>query len=164
MASIPGQSDIRAQLLERYLAAQPELQRRFSVAMPEELRAELGGITMHQLGALHAIAHHAIATRGALTMRQFAACLHASSLSTATQMADRLIKLGLVHRTHDPDDRRVVRLALTARAKQLFDHLIDVRRQVLADAFAALDDEELATLVQLLERAISPTAAHEEIA
>jgi DNA-binding MarR family transcriptional regulator len=84
-------------------------------------------------------------------------------MSTATQMADRLVKLELVERSHDSDDRRVVWLALTPRARNLFDRLIAVRRGVLADTFAALDDEELATLVSLMERATRVSESNEEI-
>jgi DNA-binding MarR family transcriptional regulator len=158
MSKNTSQNDTRPQLLERYLDAQPVLHRRFADAMPEDLRVELGDVTMHQLGALHAIAR-----RDRLTMRQLAGCLQATSMSTATQMADRLVKLELVERNHDNDDRRVVCLALTPRARNLFDRLIAVRRGVLADTFAALDDEELATLVSLMERATRVSESNEEI-
>ncbi len=49
---------------------------------------------------------------GDLTMNEVARSLGVA-MSTATQLADRLERLGLVERKADPGDRRVVRLALT---------------------------------------------------
>jgi DNA-binding MarR family transcriptional regulator len=49
---------------------------------------------------------------GDLTMNEVARSLGVA-MSTATQLADRLERLGLVERKADPADRRVVRLSLT---------------------------------------------------
>lgn len=69
-----------------------------------------------------------------------------------TQLVAGLITAGLVERSHDPADarRRVLRLSAAARARvdQLERDVVDQ----LVPRFAALDDEELATLARLLVR------------
>jgi DNA-binding MarR family transcriptional regulator len=149
----------RSSLLDRFMRAQPALQRRLAAELPEDLRAEMGAVTMHQLGALHTIRR-----RGSVTMRELADALGATSLSTATQMGDRLARLGLVQRDHDRRDRRVVRLSLTPRARTLLDRATALRRRALEQALSSLDDGELATLVELTERAVGSSLSGEDVA
>jgi DNA-binding MarR family transcriptional regulator len=137
----------RAVLVDRFLAVQPRLRRRFARAMPAHLRAELGGVTMQQMAALHAIAQE-----GGVTMSRLAGRLEAASLSSATQMADRLVKLGLTERTSDPDDRRVVRLSLSPRGRSLLTGMEAGWRAAMGEALGGLTDAECARLVELLEK------------
>ena len=141
------------------MRAQPALQRRLAAELPEDLRAEMGAVTLHQLGALHTI-HR----RGSVTMSELADALGATSMSTATQMGDRLARLGLVQREHDGRDRRVVRLSLTPRARTLLERSLALRRRALEQALSSLDDEELATLVELTERVVGPSLSSEDVA
>jgi DNA-binding MarR family transcriptional regulator len=147
----------RSDLLIRFMRAQPALQHRLAAALPEDLRAEMGGVTMHQLGALHTIRR-----RGSVTMRELAEALGATSMSTATQMGDRLARLGLVQRDHDGQDRRVVRLSLTPRAHTLLQRSFAARRRALEEALSSLDDRELATLVELTERVAGAALSRDE--
>jgi DNA-binding MarR family transcriptional regulator len=159
MSGRQGSQASRSNLLDRFMRAQPALQRRLAAELPEELRAEMGAVTMHQLGALHTIRR-----RGSVTMRELAEALGASSLSTATQMADRLERLGLVQRDHDPRDRRVVRLSLTPPARTLLERAFTLRRRALERALSSLDDAELATLVELTERVVGSSLSGEGVA
>lgn len=140
------------------MRAQPALQARLSERVPEEVRAELGVATLHQLRALLAI-HE----RGSVTMRELSESLRATSLSAATQMGDRLARLGLVERIHDEQDRRVVRLTLTSRAQDLLDRALAIRREALTEALACLDRTELETLVVLTERVAGPLTPEGDI-
>jgi DNA-binding MarR family transcriptional regulator len=159
MSGRQGSQASRSNLLDRFMRAQPALQRRLAADLPEELRAEMGAVTMHQLGALHTIRR-----RGSVTMSQLADALGAASMSTATQMGDRLERLGLVQRDHDRRDRRVVRLSLTPRARTLLERAITLRRRALEQALSSLDDEELATLVELTERVVGSSLSGEGVA
>jgi MarR family transcriptional regulator, organic hydroperoxide resistance regulator len=154
-----GSGVCRSGLVNRYLHALPALQRRLAEELPEDLRAEIGAVTLYQLRALHAI--H---SRGGVTMRELAASLGATSMSTATQMGDRLARLGLVHRSHDEHDRRVVRLSLSFRGIDLLDRSMAIRRRTLENALSKLDDAQLATLVELTERVVGPTRSSEDVA
>jgi DNA-binding MarR family transcriptional regulator len=154
-----GPKGSRSSLLDRFMRAQPALQRRLAAELPEELRVEMGAVTLHQLGALHTI-HR----RGSVTMSELADALGATSMSTATQMGDRLARLGLVQRDHDSQDRRVVRLSLTPRARTLLERSLALRRRALKQALSSLDDEELATLVELTERVVGSSLSSEDVA
>jgi DNA-binding MarR family transcriptional regulator len=146
----------RAALIDRFLAVQPRLRRRFARAVPSNLRAALGGVTMQQMAALHAIAR-----QGGMTMSRLAGCLEAASLSSATQMADRLVKLGLTERANDPDDRRVVRLSLSPRGRSLLAGMEEGWRRGMGEALEGLSDAECARLVELLEKVAGPPPGEE---
>ena len=154
-----GPQGSRSNLVDRFMRAQPALQRRLAAELPEDLRAEMGAVTLHQLGALHTIRR-----RGSVTMSELADALGATSMSTATQMGDRLARLGLVQREHDGRDRRVVRLSLTPRARTLLQRSLALRRRALKKALSSLDDGELATLVELTERVVGSSLSSEDVA
>jgi DNA-binding MarR family transcriptional regulator len=137
----------RAELIERFLELQPRMRRWFTRVIPADLHAEMGAVTMQQMHALHAIAR-----RGAVTMGELAGCLDAASLSSATQMSDRLVRLGLADRMSDPDDRRLVRVALSPRGRDLLARRDVAWRLGVGQALQGLTDDECATLVRLLER------------
>jgi DNA-binding MarR family transcriptional regulator len=59
-----------------------------------------------------------------------------TSVPSMSRAVDGLVKKRLVSRVEDPDDRRVRRVAITARGKQLVDKLLIVR-QAGMEAFAA---------------------------
>jgi DNA-binding MarR family transcriptional regulator len=140
-------------LIARLVDLQPQVQRRFEAAMPthlRELKASLydvmGNTTLRQLEVLRLLA-----TQGPLAMHEMAE-LHGITRSSATEVVDRLVAHGLAERQHDPLDRRSVEVALTARAQAL---LAQVRRLNVASIGVlteTYDDEELATLVHLLEK------------
>jgi len=51
---------------------------------------------------------------------------------SAVELIDRAEEAGLVRRVHDPDDRRVVRLRLTARGTRVLERLAEVHVEELA--------------------------------
>ena len=78
------------------------------------------------------------------------------SPASASRTADGLVRKKLATRVEDPDDRRVRRLALTARGRDLADRIISARLAGLEDFTATLSDDERrkleAALDALLER------------
>ena len=141
----------RAELIDRFFDLQPRVRRWFTRVIPSDLHAQMSAVTVQQMHALHTIAR-----RGAVTMGELAGCLDAASLSSATQMSDRLVKLGLVERLSDPADRRLVRVALSQRGRALLQRREAAWREGVGRALEGLTDEECATLVRLLERAAGP--------
>jgi DNA-binding MarR family transcriptional regulator len=146
----------RAELIDQFLDLQPRMRRRLTRIIPPDIHAEMGDVTFQQMHALHAIAR-----RSGITMGELAGCLEAASLSGATQMADRLVKLGLVERMSDPGDRRLVRVALSPRGRDLLRRREAAWREGVGTALEGLTDAECATLVGLLERAVGPPASEE---
>jgi DNA-binding MarR family transcriptional regulator len=72
-------------------------------------------------------------------------------LPTMSQNVQRLVKRGLLERHTDDGDRRVVRLALTERAKALLKDENAIREARLAAAMAQLDDESIGRVIAGLE-------------
>lgn len=75
--------------------------------------------------------------------------------SALTQAADRAIRQGLVERLSDPDDRRIVRLRLTAGGRKWTQERQDRRRARIARVWREISPEERIEFlgaVQALER------------
>jgi DNA-binding MarR family transcriptional regulator len=78
------------------------------------------------------------------------------SPASASRASDGLVRKKLATRVEDPDDRRVRRLALTRRGRELADRIISARLAGLEDFTASLSGDERrkleAALDTLLER------------
>lgn len=138
----PGLS--RAELTERVFELRPAMKRLFGAAIYRELREELHSVTIHQLTALGHL------KGGSVTMRQLARDLDVSESST-TAVTDRLVRQGLVERQSDPNDRRVVRLALSSVGSDLVERLDEAATSRTAEMLAALTDIQLGQLIDILE-------------
>ena len=71
---------------------------------------------------------------------------------TLTRIIDRLEEAGLVERVSDPTDRRAWRLHVTAKAQPLVVKLRAVADEMIADAFAGIDPNEVEITRQVLAR------------
>lgn len=69
--------------------------------------------------------------------------------SAITQLMDPLVDKGLVSRTPDPKDRRIVRLSLTAKGSHLLSKLAKFKFAGLRTALENLSDQELNQLDKL---------------
>lgn len=140
----------RDALAEQVLELLPLLRHRLERSLPAALREDLGGVTLHQVEALRQLCRS-----GGMTMAELAQ-VQSVGLSSATALADRLLRQGLARRTSDPTDRRVVRLVPTEAALQLADRFFDAKRRIAVDALSALDDDEAAQLLSLLSKIAAP--------
>ena len=77
------------------------------------------------------------------------------ALSATTTVVDRLVEKGLVDRTWDPSDRRVVICRLTDQGRHGMERFWLIRRERLQFMLDFLDAEQLGVFVQGLEVAIS---------
>jgi DNA-binding MarR family transcriptional regulator len=75
-----------------------------------------------------------------------------------TRMLDRMEKRGLVMRSRDHRDRRVVRARISEAGLRLLEQVDGVVDAMLADALSRLGPTKLATLNDLLEEARAPRA------
>jgi len=71
---------------------------------------------------------------------------------TLCRIVDRLEEAGLVERARDPDERRVWRLHVTAKAKPLIDKLQGVGARLVERAFAEIDPKEIEITRRVLAR------------
>jgi DNA-binding MarR family transcriptional regulator len=143
----------RAELADDLVAAFGVFVRRFRAAIPEALGTKLGA-TAHQLETLHMLHHARESGSKGITMNELAR-LQGCALSSASALADRLLREGLVERVHDADDRRVVRLVPTAKGDAYGCHFAEVKRCAALQSLSHLSVDEMETLVALLRKAAS---------
>jgi DNA-binding MarR family transcriptional regulator len=82
------------------------------------------------------------------------------SVASASRAADGMVRRKLVTRVEDPDDRRVKRLALTAKGQRLADQIISARLASLEEFTGSLEARER----QKLESALDALMERPEVA
>jgi DNA-binding MarR family transcriptional regulator len=75
-------------------------------------------------------------------------------LSTTTRMADWLVESGFVERLSDPEDRRVVRLALTEMGREQYHAIDEFIKRRIEQTFSSITPEEWENLVVLLRKLV----------
>lgn len=149
----PGTEQI-AQLVKDFLA----LKAKFHAFLPEELsRLQSRLENMAPQGETYRRANHelfyritsALCMRSNLTMGELSSAVSVP-LSTATRMVDWLVDNGYAARLGDPEDRRIVRVALTESGRQTYQLAKAYIAQRVQQIFSALTTEERQTLFSLL--------------
>jgi DNA-binding MarR family transcriptional regulator len=155
MTGEPAPLTGREALLHRLLSLQPALRHRFRATIPAELRLHLQkameDVTASQMEVLMLL-HQ---SPSGLSMHELAEA-QAITPSSATQLVDRLVRMGLVERLREEDDRRLVRVELSASARQKFEEMLHLHLRSLAVVTEPLGDAELRTLIDLLARVAQP--------
>jgi DNA-binding MarR family transcriptional regulator len=72
--------------------------------------------------------------------------------STITLEVDRLVEAGLVVRGSDPDDRRVVRLALTRKGNKLREDVIDLVNAMFIPKMGRIPKDEFRACIETLRK------------
>jgi MarR family transcriptional regulator, 2-MHQ and catechol-resistance regulon repressor len=111
-----------------------------------EKRLAADGLTLTQLGVLEAVLH-----KGRMTQRELGRKV-LTSAGNMTDVVDKLERRGLVRRSRDPADRRVVFVDLTPQGRRLIEHVFPLHAADIASAMAGLSGRELADLDALLRR------------
>jgi len=75
------------------------------------------------------------------------------TMPSMTEMIDGLEELGIVERWRDVEDRRVVRVKLTEKGKQMRKEFMVRRREELENIFSKLSVEDWDELINSLEKA-----------
>ena len=134
--------------LDEFVAEVDALSRRLTRDMECCDRVLVSG---YELTASQAYSLLALDELGETTMNHLASVmrLHAT---TMTRMVDSLVEKGLVERGQDPQDRRVVRVGLTAGGREMVERMQTCKRQLLAGAFGDLSDSERDTILKALRR------------
>ncbi|HET6845906.1 MAG TPA: MarR family transcriptional regulator, partial [Anaerolineales bacterium] len=80
-------------------------------------------------------------------------------LSTATRMADHLVRGKIVERRDDPTDRRIVRLCLTANGRKFIEMGASFLKQRVNQVLSRFTPEEQAQLLKLVGKLIDSLEA-----
>jgi DNA-binding MarR family transcriptional regulator len=91
------------------------------------------GITMAQAKVLYVVT-----AAGRLRLSELAARLQIGS-SSASELVERLVELGLLHRGADPDDRRQVVITVTPEAHALLERFRELNQRQLRELLGRLD-------------------------
>lgn len=94
------------------------------------------GISNPQFIALLTLNEFGLLTMGELCKQLLTAC------STATDLADRMERDGLVERVRDSKDRRIVRMHMLPKGKEVVDLVINERRHFLEKVLLEYKSEE----------------------
>jgi len=104
------------------------------------------GLTSEKFGLLAAIK-----SRGPLRPSDLASLLERSP-NSMSMLVDRMVKAGLVRRTRDRKDRRVVSVSLTEKGKAAVEPAIPAGWEFIHAILSTLEDNEQRDLANLLER------------
>ena len=138
VARAPDRAARRQALLDEVLRAEDEVSWITLRTMPPMFAQ--GAFTWTQLRGLFAIAY-----RGEATIGQFAELMGVGQPS-ASVLADRLVRDGLIERKSDTRDRRRTLVTLADRGRALITGMLDIRRSTFERYAAHMSDASLQAL------------------
>jgi DNA-binding MarR family transcriptional regulator len=94
------------------------------------------GVSVPQLGVLTRLFY-----AGGIGVHEIGRHMEATS-AAASQFVDRLVNAGLVERTEDPEDRRVRRIGLTPRGRDLVERSLEDRFRWVEELTGLLSEPE----------------------
>jgi len=112
-------------------------------------------LTMGQLRALLVLRH-----RQPMSVSALSTAIR-TSLGSGSALVDRLVRMGLVRRREDPDDRRIVLLELDDAGRAVLDRLVARRRALLRATLQRLspaDRQAVARALRLLTETMRAVA------
>ena len=104
------------------------------------------GLTSEQL---HVLA--SVKSRGPLRPSDLASILERTP-NSMSMLIDRMVKAGLIRRTRDRKDRRVVTVTMTEKGRTAFDPAVPAGWEFIHEVLSTLSDDEQRDLVNMLER------------
>lgn len=138
--------DERSRAIERIVRTLPRI---MGALFSERLMTEEAELTIPQIRTLSALQCHSRRTMGELAEAL------GVSLPSATQIVDRLVRRGLVERSPDAEDRRVVRVSLTETGASITQEARRERDRQLQAASRYLSPEELTLIADALARLLA---------
>jgi DNA-binding MarR family transcriptional regulator len=102
-----------------------------------------------------------ISNQGSTNLGKLAVALGVTSTNT-TGIIDRLVKQGLVSRSENVQDRRMLSLRATDKGEELVANLRERRKGYMSEVLERMSVDELTTLAQGLISLVKAAEAHEE--
>ncbi|RPF55437.1 MarR family winged helix-turn-helix transcriptional regulator [Aquisalibacillus elongatus] len=113
-------------------------------------------ITPPQFVALQWLKDSGDLTIGELSKKMYLA------FSTTTDLVDRMEKSNLIERIRDPKDRRVVRIHLLDKGKEIIHEVVDKRQLYLKEVLQSFSAEEVESLHVLMYKLFDEMKLHED--
>ena len=137
----------------RMIELMPQMIRGF--ARHEHNSLSRGEITMPQLWLLEHLARQPQSR----PMHELSRFLNVSK-PAATGLIDRLIGQQLVRREPDARDRRIVRIAITAKGRRVLASIWDQKRRMIVEVFGQISPPQRAQYLSILEQ-VTATVSRE---
>lgn len=134
------------EFIRRHEALLPELIKLFHAASPRELKSL--ELTIPQFTVLRQLA-----IKGNQRMSDLARSMEVT-LSNITALVDRLIGFSYVKRQNDPADRRIVRVKLTAKGKDLAERIMTHQRRQMIKLMAKFTVKDRADYLRIMGKLI----------
>jgi len=115
------------------------------------LRQHADAITSGHITVPQFLVLEAVENRGPLKMSVLAEELRVS-MPAATGLVDRLHALRVVERQYDPDDRRLILIAITPKGRRMVRTLRSKRARMIGSIFGRLTSQERADYIKILKR------------
>ncbi len=143
--------DEREWIIREVIKALPELSKSLNRAAAMHVPAgrDLSGGYLISAAQVRTLVH--LAQYGSQTMGELAEGMRVT-MASATGLIKPLAKVGLVIRSHDAQDQRVVRVDLSAPARDLAVRVLADWRREVESALAGMDDEACRHFLEGLER------------
>ncbi len=109
----------------------------------------------HGLTLAHWVLLTALWRQDGMTIGELAS-YYKSDNTVLTRTLNRMTKRGLIERSPDPEDRRVIRVHLTEEAHEL-SHLVDFYKDINQALLKGFSEKEQRQLFEFLERVIANT-------
>lgn len=77
------------------------------------------------------------------------------TMGNMTTMVDRLIKEGLVTREQEPNDRRIVRVKLNNKGKEIVIKVTKKKQNMLLNILKKLSNKDIETMLKLIEKIVT---------
>ncbi|MBI4343710.1 MAG: MarR family transcriptional regulator [Candidatus Omnitrophica bacterium] len=129
----------------RMIELLPQLVRGF--ARYEHNYLSRGEITLPQLWALEQL------NRSSCCMHELARLLGISR-PAATGLIDRLLAQEMVRREDDPEDRRMVRVSITAKGRRVVKTIWEQKRRMIVDVFGRISPDDRAQYLATVEQVV----------
>ncbi len=131
----------------------PALMKKFARYQVSELYQ--GQITLPQFMVLNFLAHS-----GESKMKDLAGFMHVTT-AAMTGIVERLVCDCYVKRLYDPEDRRIIRVDLTTKGKELLFKIRQQRRRLVIKVFSKISDRDREDYLRIL-RQISDVLTEEK--
>ncbi len=139
-------SDVTGQLIHSTFEIGRLLRTKMMVCAPDD---------MH-MGQLHALVF--IREKEGITMKELAKMLHVTSPS-ATSFVARLEKLKYIKRTHDEQNRKLVRVTLTPSGRKILESKMAEKRKIVEKFLSGLTVDDQRSLLSLLQKMVAHCSA-----
>ena len=108
-------------------------------------------LTKTNLAVSNIVVLDVLREKGPSTMGEIAKSL-GLTMSAATGIVDKMIKVNLVRRERSPEDRRVVKVALLKKGLETAERMQKLRKDMISDMYSVLTDDEREQYLKLLRK------------